>query len=350
MAINKHKYAWLALTAVILAFGVVTMGAYTRLVDGGLGCPDWPGCYGQISVPKTQQQIANAHSLYPEQKVEPKKAWPEMIHRYIAGTLGVLIILLAWLSFRQKNQATVAKPSQGIIVFLVGMVIFQAALGMWTVTWKLHPLVVMGHLLGGLTILGLLWWTSLTMYAYPLSKLYMWKTSTLQLVKLRKVAIISLIVLIGQLALGGWTSSNYAAIICPDFPFCQGKLIPELNFSNGFNIFSSIGVNYQGGVLDNIARMTIHMSHRMGAIIVAVVLLYLSLRLILSDYFHPLRRLGWIILALLFTQIIFGIISAMKLPLGIALAHNAVAALLLLSIITVNFYVCQNPVEHLRNG
>jgi len=326
----------LALLASILAFVVIVLGAYTRLSDAGLGCPDWPGCYGQVSVPSTTEALQKANTAFPGQKVEPKKAWAEMVHRYVAGTLVLLILAISFTLVREFKNRIFAKVDAAL---LIGLVVFQAALGMWTVTLKLLPIVVMGHLLGGLTLLSLLWCLALRFGDY-FSYDNLFKS-------LRPLALFALIILFLQISLGGWTSSNYAALACPDFPYCHGTLWPQMNFREGFNFFSPIGLNFQGGLLNQSARTAIHMAHRFGALLASFMLAWLSIRLIFEAKVKYQQILGGLIAALLILQISLGILNVVwQLPLSIAVIHNAVAAMLLIAVITVNFGLYPNPIEN----
>ena len=326
-----RTYFRLALLATGLAFIVVILGAFTRLSDAGLGCPDWPGCYGQITVPHTQAALQNAAKAYPALIVEKNKAWAEMIHRYFAGFLGLIILVLAiWALARKKKYS--AQPI-AVPLCLLALVIFQAALGMWTVTWKLLPLVVMGHLLGGMAILGMLWWLYLSG-----NQLKETMPSHVQkfLNKLFSASIIGLAIIAIQIFLGGWTSSNYAAIICPDFPYCKGLLFPSMDIAHGFNFFSPIGANYQGGALEAPARVAIQMFHRYGGAITGLYIGMLAWYLMFFRHAAYFRLNGWLIFILLVTQICLGMLNVLwHLPLAIAVAHNATAALLLLSVITL---------------
>ena len=318
---NTSLYSKLARIALFLAFVVILLGAYTRLRDAGLGCPDWPGCYGKLVVPHTAHAVQAAQQAYPNIPLETPKAWAEMVHRYFAGTLGIFILILAlWGSIRRfKNH------SQPIFVpwLLLGFVIFQAALGMWTVTLKLLPDVVTAHLLGGMIIAALLYWLSL-------SSEQAFKLPASNLQNLRPWILTGLILLFGQIFLGAWTSTNYAALTCPHFPLCNGQLFPHMEWSKAFNFLSPIGPNYEGGQLDMLARATIQMSHRYGAFVVFFYLGALSICLIRS----PLRRAGITLLALLFAQIILGVLNVeLRLPIQTAVMHNGVAALLLLTLV-----------------
>ena len=306
--------------AVLLALIVIVLGAYTRLSDAGLGCPDWPGCYGHISVP---DKINHADF---ERPLESAKAWKEMIHRYVAGTLGLVILVIFFMVLRAK-----AAIKQSIIVplLLVFVVIFQALLGMWTVTLKLSPVVVSAHLLGGLATLSLLWWLYLNQRETVTS------LSTGAEPGLKFLATVGLLLLIAQIFLGGWTSSNYAALACgTDFPTCMGSWWPDMDFTAGFRFLHEPGKNYEFGVLDASARSAIQMTHRIGALIVFVFVLLFGLRLLRSA---NLKRVGIVLLFLLFVQVGLGISNVvLALPLSIAVAHNLVAALLLLTLLTIN--------------
>lgn len=327
MVENKlfHRIAFIA---TLLAFSVVILGAYTRLKDAGLGCPDWPGCYGQLGVPKTPLALASAQQLYPDQPVEAYKARAEMVHRYFAGTLVLLVATLAAYAYRQRR---IYPTTFKLTLALLGCIVFQALLGMWTVTLKLHPLVVMGHLLGGMTIASLLWLLTLRS-----GTLVNGGEQTLTYLKpwlLLGIGIVGL-----QCFLGGWTSANYASIVCPDFPFCQNSLFPKLDFAHAFNLFSPIGQNYQGGVLDTTARITIQMCHRYGAFITFSYLTVLGFYILFSGRTYVLKNTAAMVLLILGTQVFLGILNiATSLYLPIAVTHNAVALLLLLSMITLRY-------------
>lgn len=319
----------IALFATLLALIVIVMGAYTRLSHAGLGCPDWPGCYGHIlGIPESSSEIDQANQAFPERAVESGKAWKEMIHRYLAEGLGLLIVVLAIIAIvnRKKMHQPLWLP-----VCLVALVIFQGLLGMWTVTLLLKPVIVMLHLLGGLTILSLLWWLVLRSSVQPASV-----TSK----KYTAMLIVGLALLVGQIGLGGWTSANYAALACPDFPTCQGEWWPETDFKEGFVFWRGLGQNYEFGVLENPARTAIHLSHRMFAIVVGVFWIILLLRILMRrGASSNMRQLAGISLVFLLAQIALGISNVvMKLPISVAVMHNGGAALLLLSVVTLIYY------------
>jgi len=315
----------LAAVATVLALVVVLLGAYTRLTHAGLGCPDWPGCYGFIGVPQTDAQLAHAERHFPEAPVEAQKGWNEMVHRYFAGTLGLAILGLAMHALVRRGRD--GQPLRLPLV-LLGVVITQAAFGMWTVTLKLWPQVVTAHLLGGFTTLALLFLLSLRLSgALPALGLP---------AGLRRLAAAALALVIVQIALGGWVSSNYAAVACVDLPTCHGQWWPAMDFANGFHLTQHIGPNYLGGQLDSDARTAIHMTHRLGALVVTLTLLALAWRL----RGEGLGRLAGLLLAVLALQVGLGISNVLfHLPLPVAVAHNGGGALLLLTLVLVNYRV-----------
>ncbi|BAU71744.1 COX15/CtaA family protein [Metapseudomonas furukawaii] len=315
----------LALFATLLAVVVVLLGAYTRLTHAGLGCPDWPGCYGFIGVPKTEAQLAHAEALFPHAPVEAEKGWNEMVHRYFAGTLGLVILGLALHALRRRHE-----PGQPVKLplLLVAVVVAQAAFGMWTVTLQLWPQVVTAHLLGGFTTLSLLWLLCLRLSGAfaPLALP----------ARVRRWAALGLALVIGQVALGGWVSSNYAAVACVDLPTCHGQWWPQMDFANGFHLTQHIGPNYLGGQLDSDARTAIHMTHRLGAVLVTLALLALAWQLRSVG----LKGLAGVVLAALCLQVGLGISNVVfHLPLPVAVAHNGGGALLLLVLVSVNYRV-----------
>lgn len=319
-SLTLSRSRFLAYFAVFLAVMVVFLGAYTRLTDAGLGCPDWPGCYGHWRVE------ANA--------IAPAKAWAEMIHRYAAGTLGLLILGLGLFGIVRRRD-----PDQSVLIplLLIVLVIFQAALGRWTVTLQLLPVVVMGHLLGGLTILALLWILALKSGRhFSLPNLGEDK-------KFRFWALLGLIIVFLQISLGGWTSTNYAALVCPDFPYCHGQWFPLHELHKAFNVFMPPGRDYDGGILDTPARISIQVVHRIGAIVTAVYLFGLGLWGLCAARQGIIKAIMVFIWMALVLQISLGILNVvLMLPLSIALMHNIGAAVLLLSIVTLNYVLYAN--------
>lgn len=318
----------LVLVSIILAIVVVTLGAYTRLTHAGLGCPDWPGCYGLIDVPQTAEQIAKAEQAFPERPVEVQKAWNEMIHRYFAGALGLFILAIAVISYRNRHLGT----PLFLPMFLLALVIFQAALGMWTVTMKLMPIVVMGHLLGGFTTLCLLFLLYLRLSDYRVPE------GDFAVKKYAKFAGIGVIILTLQIALGGWTSSNYAALVCTELPICQQPWVENLTFENSFNPIPPERDTYEYGHLNHYERVTIHAMHRIGAIVTAVYLLWLALKIFTRSQSQLVKQTTVILTLVLVLQVALGVSNiVMSLPLAIAVSHNIIAACLMMVLIKLTY-------------
>jgi len=318
--------------AAVVAFAVIVLGAYVRLSHAGLGCPDWPGCYGQLTWPVETHDIQQANEAFPERPVESSKAWKEMVHRYLAGILVLIVLAINVLAWRARRPAG---GMRSLAAGLLALILFQALLGMWTVTLKLFPLVVMGHLLGGLATFSLLLWMALRTRPMPAGH------DNLAYAPFRTAVLTGLMILIIQLALGGWTSANYSALACPDFPTCHGSFWPEADFAEGFVLWREIGVDYEGGVLDMQARVAIHLVHRLGALITFVVLGVLALRLIRS---RAVRQDGLVLGALLLAQVILGIQNVLlQLPLINAVAHNGMGALLLAMMLWLTYRSALRP-------
>jgi heme a synthase len=360
---------WLALFAAVFAFGLVMFGAFVRLSNAGLSCPDWPTCYGQVTWPQHAQAVAHADAAFPDRPYEAHKAWREQVHRFLAGTLGVLVLLLALIaSWRRRGTVlavvggavfaalgvglymrgehvwssalaacAIALPlfaairlqrpgAWKICVLALAVIIFQAMLGMWTVTLLLKPVVVMGHLLGGMATFALL--------AYAALRFAGVAAADERHADLRRLVAIGIVLLVCQIALGGWTSANYAALACGygpgSFPQCLGQWAPPTDFREGFVLWRGIGVNYEGGVLDMAARSAIQIAHRLGALVVFCYLGWLSIR----TARRGLRVCGLAIALALAGQVLLGISNVyFGLPLAVATAHNGVAALLLFTLL-----------------
>jgi cytochrome c oxidase assembly protein subunit 15 len=314
-------FIYLARIGVVLALVVVTLGAWVRLTDAGLGCPDWPGCYGRLIVSPEIASDPTAADLTTERPLETGKAWREMIHRYFATTLAFVCLLLAGIAIlrRDKAQQPLVLP-----LALLALVILQGLLGMWTVTLQLLPQIVVLHLIGGMSVLACLFWLARGR-AQPIRAAQ----------SLRALGLASLAVLGMQIFLGGWTSANYAALACPDFPTCQTQWWPVIaDFGTGFDLIHEIGPDYEGGVLDHPARVAIHFTHRLGAIVATILLLLLAARL----WIRPDGRAAAAAVAAgLVLQFGIGIsIVLFGVPLAVAVAHNGVAAILLLTVVNAN--------------
>jgi heme a synthase len=321
-----------ALTACSLCLVVVVLGAYVRLSDAGLGCPDWPGCYGHLTpTGAAADPGAQAQSGRP---LELGKAWREMLHRYAAGTLGLLIVCLAVMT-RAWRRERIAPPVLGL--GLLGIVILQGIFGMLTVTWRLKPVIVTLHLLFGLTTLSLLWWLVLGLARRRGGH---WSHGAglhgERFRAARTLAVVGLVALGLQITLGGWTSSNYAALACPDLPTCQGSWRPPADFRAGFAPSRGIGLDDPGG-LASPALVAIHLTHRLGAMLASVALLLAAIAALRLHADRPLRRSALYLLAALCLQLTLGITMVLRgFPLWLATAHNAGAALLLLAALALN--------------
>ena len=314
----------LCLLGTVLAFCVIVLGAYVRLSHAGLGCPDWPGCYGHLTAGEAAANQDAVNAAYPERPIEYAKALKEMLHRYLASTLGLVILAIAavaWMNRRDRQQ-----PVQLPLV-AVALVVFQGLLGMWTVTLLLKPVIVTAHLIGGLVTMSLLWWMSLSSgrRSRPAAER-----------SLRRWAVAGLVVLGLQIFLGGWVSANYAAVACPDFPTCQRSYWPDMDFRDAFVLWRGLGIDYEGGVLDHPARVAIHFTHRLGAIVAALVLGIVAWKAARTSASPRVRMAGFALGAALVAQWLIGPIMVLEtFPLPLATMHNAVAAVLVLCVVAL---------------
>ncbi|QDE41092.1 heme A synthase [Luteibacter pinisoli] len=356
----------LALLAALFAFGVVMFGAFVRLSNAGLSCPDWPTCYGKVTWPGHAQDIAQANQAFPDRPYETHKAWREQVHRFLAGSLGFMVLAIALIAAWRRKAAVAAVlvaavfAAVGVVMYIRGehvissvlsalaialplfaaatldrpgawrvgvaalaVIIFQAMLGMWTVTLLVKPIVVTGHLLGGMATFALLAWAALRWWGVG--------ATDGRYAALRVPVAIGIVVLVCQITLGGWTSSNYAALACgTDFPKCMGAWWPQTDFPEAFVLWRGIGVNYEGGVLDMAARSAIQLAHRIGAAVTFLYLAWLSHKLARAG----LRKVGIAVAVVLVAQVLLGIGNVhLGLPLPMATAHNGVAALLLFTLL-----------------
>ncbi|SFH90391.1 cytochrome c oxidase assembly protein subunit 15 [Collimonas sp. OK307] len=337
---DTNKYRKLVWVTLFLTFDLIMFGAFTRLTDSGLGCPDWPGCYGHSNPLQAHVHISAAQEAMPDGPVTVMKAWIEMTHRYFAMGVGVLIIALmviAWMRWLrwpkagnsasgQKNgQESKFSPWFPTVLFL--FVCLQGAFGAWTVTQKLQPVIVTTHLLLGLTLLALLTWLGARQSAHaPVA------ASATSLVK---PALIGMLLLVLQIALGGWVSTNYAALACTDFPTCHGALVPHMDFANGFTLWRHLGMTADGEFLSFQALTAIHWTHRSFAFVVIAFIVWLACRALRT---RGLEKTGRWLLIIVGLQLITGLSTIfLNWPLSIAVAHNGGAALLLLLLVMLNY-------------
>lgn len=343
-------YRKTTLFTLVLALVVIVLGSYVRLSGAGLGCPDWPGCYGKAMVESNLEFRTQAEARFPGNPLNISKAWKEMTHRYVAGFLGILVLVLVLMAWTQKQCRAAALTSTMLLLFLVGL---QAALGMWTVTMKVMPVIVTGHLLLGFITFWWLYWIYLRVNphielahtkkrrkGYWLEYLGLSSDITSQVPKRgpRALARFAIFILLLQVILGGWTSTNYAALACSDFPRCNGEWIPAVDYLSALNLFSGLTSGYSG-VLSFDGQVAVHWMHRVGAIVCFVLLTLVMLRATSEKYSKPVRKAGLILSFLLLVQLLLGIFNVrLELPLVLAVAHNAVAALLMLPLIAISFY------------
>jgi len=317
-----------ALVATVLCAIVVIVGAWVRLTDAGLGCPDWPGCYGNVHPAQVAERIAEINAANPARPFDYQKALHEMVHRYIVGVLGILVLGLAVISVWNRRDSAQPRVLPWVILALL---VLQALLGMWTVTLLLKPLIVTLHLLGGLLTLALLWWLALPPQRRELKAAER---------PVRRLAIAGFVILMVQISLGGWTSANYAAAACPDFPTCQGSFWPDMDFKNGFVLWRGLGIDYEGGVLDAPARVAIHYMHRLGAYATAFVLVLVVIGAWRRGQTTATRAAATAVAIALALQISIGMNLVWKgWPLWLGSAHNAGAALLVLAMIALLRYL-----------
>jgi cytochrome c oxidase assembly protein subunit 15 len=332
----------LALIGLLLCFVVVVLGAYVRLTAAGLGCPDWPGCYG-APTPLGIHTDASAQAQFPAAPVNVGKAWREMTHRYAAATLGLIIATLAALAATLRGRRMIGVR---FACALLAILMLQASLGMLTVTLRLTPLIVTLHLIFGMTTLALLGWLWLSVQP---SAPGVARAGSAPLP--RRLALAALVVLAMQIALGGWTSSNYAATACPDFPTCQGHWWPHTDYAHAFVLWTGVGIDYEGGVLAGPARVAIQLTHRLGACAVTLMLVLAAYVTLKDSAARAPRRAAWVVLGFLALQLVIAVCMVERgFPLLLATAHNAGAALLLLATVALFRALTPRPGEPQGSG
>ena len=331
---DANKYRKLVFVTLFLTFDLIMFGGFTRLTDSGLGCPDWPGCYGASNPFIAHADISAAQAAMPEGPVTHFKAWIEMIHRYLAMTVGVLIVtqmIIAWVKRKQFSGA----PAYATLLFF--FVCLQGAFGAWTVTLKLQPIIVTTHLLLGMGLLAMLGWLSERIKA-PHNQTRV----PHEALKLRWLARLAWLILVVQIALGGWVSTNYAVLACTDYPMCQGVMVPPMDFEHGFSLWRELGKTVNGDYLSFAALTAIHWVHRNFAWLVVLSSGLLALK---ARKLAGLTKVANGMLIVLLVQFCTGLANILlSWPLAIAVMHNGGAALLLLLLTMLNYRV-QIPVD-----
>ncbi len=322
----------IALMGAVLCTIVVVVGAWVRLTDAGLGCPDWPGCYGHAHPAQLEDKVAEINAAYPDRPFNYQKALNEMVHRYIASSLGLLVIALAAMSAWNRRD-----PMQPRVLpwILLVTVVMQGLLGMWTVTLLVKPLIVTLHLLGGLTTLSMLWWLALRPERRDLKAAER---------PLRRLGWVVCAMIMAQVALGGWTSTNYAAAACSDFPACHGSWWPDMDFQDAFVLWRGLGIDYEGGVLDAPARVAIHYVHRLGAYVTVLAVILLVMGVWRRAQTPTLRRTATALLIATAIQVLIGMnLIWQGWPLWLGTAHNAGAALVVLAMVAMLRHLHPRP-------
>ena len=306
---------------------VISVGAWVRLTDAGLGCPDWPGCYGILSTPDTEQELLRAKELYPDSTIDIGKAWREMFHRYLAGTLGILVFLITYLTLKYAKHVPKIYP-----ISLSILIVVQSTMGMLTVTQLVKPTIVTTHLILGMTTAGLLLWNGLQVQIKD-------KINSIDF-RLVNLIFICTLALILQIILGGWTSTNYASLACTDFPKCLNQWWPSnMNYSEAFKVFNLPDINYEKAPLVYEAKLAIHFTHRIGALILTGLYALLFIYLFYIQKNKTIRNIGFMVFAVFTIQILLGISNVlMSLPISVAVLHTVNASVLLLTMITLLFY------------
>jgi cytochrome c oxidase assembly protein subunit 15 len=335
---HSQRFFRLALYASLFAFLLLILAAWGRVHDAGLGCPDWPGCPERLFAPQTAQDVNEARSFFPRQSPEELKLFKETLHRYLSGALGLIIIRLAWLGWTLKKHV---RRQQVWIPAIVTILVFaQVIASIVTVRMVHKPLVAMGQFSASLTILGLLWWIVLREHriARPAG------VPTIMMQRLRPRALLALLLVCTQVAFGGWVSVNYAGLACPDFPLCQGQLWPPMNVLEGFTLWRDVGLDYEGILLNLEGATALHVAHRIGAVITLLYVGWLALHVIRHSLAHGLLWYGLLMLVPLLAQVTLGIMQVQThLPVALVVTHSAVAALLLLTVITFNHAIRPRP-------
>lgn len=327
---DNLRFRRLVAVTIGMTFFLVILGAFVRLSDAGLGCPDWPGCYGNLTPHHSANSIRAAETNKPGGPVSMAKAWKEMAHRYLAMVVGAMIAAIMFAAWRNRG-AWNQSPALATIIALA--IVFQAALGAWTVTMLLRPAIVTAHLLGGIAIFSLLvclYWRQFARGASAPA----WAAGIMTGGGVRIYGLAALTALLLQIVLGGWVSTNYAALACADIPLCNGEFVPAMDFANAFHVFRPLGVGPDGELLQLEALRAIHWMHRLGAVLIVLIIGSFALTLL---KIQGSRKAAWMLLALIVLQVSLGVSNVwFSLPIVVAVAHNGVAAMLFAQLMLVN--------------
>jgi cytochrome c oxidase assembly protein subunit 15 len=311
---------------------VISVGVWVRLTDAGLGCPDWPGCYGILGTPETDLEISKARELYPDAVIDTGKAWREMFHRYLAGILGIFVFYISYLIIKHAKHVSKIFP-----IALILLIITQSIMGMLTVTELVKPTIVTTHLVLGMSTATLLLWNGLLVQ----------EDKILKLIDKKLIILIGLCILglLTQIILGGWTSTNYASLACTDFPKCDNSWWPSnMDYKSGFTIFNLPSINYELAPLAYDAKLAIHFTHRLGALLLTGLYLYLFTYIFFKQSDITLKVISTIVLLVFVLQILLGVSNVVySLPINIAVLHTVNASILLMSMITLLYYSTYHP-------
>ena len=326
---NSNIIKKLSFVGAFFTLIVISAGAWVRLTDAGLGCPDWPGCYGILGTPETEEELAKARELYPDAIIDQGKAWREMFHRYIAGILGIYVFFISYITYRFAKHVGLFLP-----IALSVMIVVQSLMGMFTVTELVKPTIVTTHLIFGMITACLLLWNGLRVDTKNEDE----KSNFTFFIK---ICIFALVI---QILLGGWTSTNYASLACPDFPKCTEEWWPsDMDFDKGFTIFGLPNVNYEINHMEYYAKLAVHFTHRVGALLLTILFLGLFLYIFFLQKSPTIKKIGLVVLLFFTLQIFLGISNVVhSLPLNVAVLHTVNACVLLMSMLILLFYSTYN--------
>lgn len=337
---GNQWYSTVVLFAVIIAFTAMVMGAYTRLNQAGLGCAEWPACYGHIAMTDDVSSPRAKELGYPGVPSNSANSWLSRVRHYFVFALALLVFMLTVWTIAEARQFSVT--SYVIVAILNAVIVLQTLIGMWAVAWQSFEFMVMAHLLGSITILALLWLLYAHIRIGPSNQIFANRRY------LKLAVMVGILLLSVQIISGGWTSANYAAVVCPDFPYCHGQLFPDMDWRRGFNFLNPVGGGYDQGIWNSKARVAIHMMHRYLAVLTTAYLFVLAGYAWMSRKCRGLMELSALLAGFVIMQFTLGYLNVVQLlrPNYIPVAHNGMSALMMLTLITM--YVKLNNVSHDR--